>query len=203
MIAGNVATAEGARALVDAGADAVKVGIGPGSICTTRIISGVGVPQITAIYAGGRAGVADAACRSSPTAASATPATSPRRWRPGPHAVMIGGLFAGLAESPGQTIIYKGRSFKTYRGMGSLGAMMAGSSDRYRQDGRHGPDKLVPEGVEGRVPYKGPLAPFVYQLVGGLRAGMGYCGTRNDRGTAHADPLHPGERGVGAGEPSA
>jgi IMP dehydrogenase len=176
VIAGNVATPEGAEALVEAGADAVKVGIGPGSICTTRIISGVGVPQITAIYraAQGLAGqsvpiIADGGIRYSGDITKALAA--------GANCVMIGGLFAGLAESPGQTIIYKGRSFKTYRGMGSLGAMMTGSHDRYRQDG--GGVKLVPEGVEGRVPFKGHLAPFVYQLVGGLRAGMGYCGARN------------------------
>jgi IMP dehydrogenase len=178
VIAGNVATAEGARALVQAGADAVKVGIGPGSICTTRIISGVGVPQITAIaqVAEGVADsgvplVADGGIRYSGDITKALAA--------GAHAVMLGGLFAGLAESPGQLIIYKGRSFKTYRGMGSIGAMMSGSSDRYRQQSNGAGDKLVPEGVEGRVPYKGQLAPFVYQLVGGLRAGMGYCGTRN------------------------
>lgn len=177
IIAGNVATADGARALVEAGADAVKVGIGPGSICTTRVISGVGVPQITAITqaARGVAGsgapiIADGGVRYSGDITKALAA--------GAHSVMIGGLFAGLAESPGQTIIYKGRRFKTYRGMGSLGAMMAGSGDRYRQTNGVGV-KLVPEGVEGRVPYKGELAPFVYQLVGGLRAGMGYCGTRN------------------------
>jgi IMP dehydrogenase len=177
VIAGNVATAEGARALAEAGADAVKVGIGPGSICTTRVISGVGVPQVTAIYqaAQGIAGcgiplIADGGIRYSGDITKALAA--------GAHCVMIGGLFAGLAESPGQTIIYKGRSFKVYRGMGSLGAMVAGSGDRYRQPNGSG-SKLVPEGVEGRVPYKGPLAPFVYQLVGGLRAGMGYCGTRN------------------------
>jgi IMP dehydrogenase len=177
VIAGNVATAEGGKALVDAGADAVKVGIGPGSICTTRVISGVGVPQITAIYQVTRgianAGVpvlADGGIRYSGDMVKALAA--------GAHAVMIGGLFAGLAESPGQTILYKGRTFKTYRGMGSLGALGAGSSDRYRQEGTQ-TGKLVPEGVEGRVPYKGQLAPFVYQLVGGLRAGMGYCGTRN------------------------
>jgi IMP dehydrogenase len=176
VIAGNVGTAEGARALVEAGADAVKVGIGPGSICTTRIISGVGVPQITAIAhaAKGVGGsvpiIADGGIRYSGDIAKALAA--------GAHSVMLGSLLAGLAESPGQTIIYKGRSFKTYRGMGSLGAMVAGSKDRYRQS-EGGRDKLVPEGVEGRVPYKGPLAPFIYQLVGGLRAGMGYCGTRN------------------------
>jgi IMP dehydrogenase len=177
VIAGNVATKEGAKALVKAGADAVKVGIGPGSICTTRIISGVGVPQVSAVHqaAQGCAGtdvsiIADGGIRYSGDITKAIAA--------GAHSVMIGGLFAGLAESPGQTIIYKGRRFKTYRGMGSLGAMMSGSSDRYRQaPGTNA--KLVPEGVEGRVPYKGELAPFVYQLVGGLRAGMGYCGTKN------------------------
>jgi IMP dehydrogenase len=176
VIAGNVATAAGAKALAEAGADAVKVGIGPGSICTTRVISGVGVPQITAVYqaAQGLVGreipiIADGGVRYSGDMTKALAA--------GAYAVMLGGLFAGLAESPGQTIIYKGRSFKTYRGMGSIGAMGAGSSDRYRQEGNG--SKLVPEGVEGRVPYKGNLAPFVYQLVGGLRAGMGYCGTRN------------------------
>jgi IMP dehydrogenase len=180
VIAGNVATAEGARALVQAGADAVKAGIGPGSICTTRIISGVGVPQITAIYnwAHALAGsgvpiIADGGIRYSGDIAKALAA--------GAHSVMLGGLLAGLAESPGQLIIYKGRSFKTYRGMGSIGAMTQGSSDRYRQQPANNAStgKLVPEGVEGRVPYKGALAPFVYQLVGGLRAGMGYCGTRN------------------------
>jgi IMP dehydrogenase len=176
IIAGNIATAEGARALAAAGADAIKAGIGPGSICTTRIISGVGVPQVTAVYhaAQGAAGygvpvIADGGIRYSGDIVKALAA--------GAHSVMIGGLLAGLEESPGQTIIYKGRSFKTYRGMGSLGAMGAGSGDRYRQDGTNG-GKLVPEGVEGRVPYKGALAPFVYQLVGGLRAGMGYCGAR-------------------------
>lgn len=175
VIAGNVATAEGAKALADAGADGIKVGIGPGSICTTRVVSGVGVPQITAIANATRgvAGadipiIADGGIRYSGDITKALAA--------GAHCVMLGGLLAGLAEGPGQTVIYKGRSFKTYRGMGSLGAMGAGSSDRYRQEGSAA--KLVPEGVEGRVPYKGPLAPFVHQLVGGLRAGMGYCGTR-------------------------
>jgi IMP dehydrogenase len=177
VIAGNVATAAGAEALMDAGADAVKVGIGPGSICTTRVISGVGVPQITAIEqaAKGIAGdvpiIADGGIRYSGDIVKALAA--------GAHTVMLGSLLAGLAESPGQHIIYKGRTFKSYRGMGSIGAMMAGSKDRYRQEIGSGRDKLVPEGVEGRVPYKGPLAPFIYQLVGGLRAGMGYCGTRN------------------------
>jgi IMP dehydrogenase len=177
VIAGNIATAAGAKALLDAGADAVKVGIGPGSICTTRVISGVGVPQITAV-ANACAGlkgsgvpvVADGGIRYSGDIVKALAA--------GAHTVMLGSLLAGLAESPGQLIIYKGRSFKIYRGMGSIGAMVAGSSDRYRQPGST-TGKLVPEGVEGRVPYKGNLSPFIYQLTGGLRAGMGYCGTRN------------------------
>jgi IMP dehydrogenase len=181
VIAGNVATAEGARALVDAGADAVKTGIGPGSICTTRIVSGVGVPQLSAIahVAKGLEGtgvplIADGGIRFSGDITKALAA--------GAYSVMIGGLFAGLAESPGQLILYRGRSFKQYRGMGSLGAMMAGSADRYQQGGAGQPapsnGKLVPEGVEGRVPFKGHLAPYVYQLVGGVRAGMGYCGCK-------------------------
>jgi IMP dehydrogenase len=179
VVAGNIATAEGCRDLIAAGADAVKVGIGPGSICTTRIISGVGVPQITAIYEAAQAAadagvplIADGGIRYSGDVTKALAA--------GAHVVMIGGLFAGLAESPGEQILYQGRSFKVYRGMGSLGAMMQGSSERYRQRGaERKPGKLVPEGVEGRVPFKGPLSSFVYQLVGGLRAGMGYCGTQS------------------------
>lgn len=179
VVAGNVATSEGCRDLIRAGADAVKVGIGPGSICTTRVISGVGVPQITAIHNAAKVAkgsditiIADGGIRYSGDITKAIAA--------GAHAVMIGGLFAGLAESPGRTILYQGRTFKQYRGMGSLGAMVKGSSERYRQvdDVEGGTGKLVPEGVEGRVPYKGPLSDFVYQLVGGLRAGMGYCGTR-------------------------
>jgi len=177
IVAGNVATAEGCKALIDAGADAVKVGIGPGSICTTRVVSGVGVPQVTAIYRAAQTAkdsgtpiVADGGIRYSGDLTKAVAA--------GAHVVMIGGLFAGLAESPGQQILYQGRTYKVYRGMGSLGAMVHGSSERYRQAGDKRPDKLVPEGVEGRVAFKGSLGPFVYQLVGGLRAGMGYCGTR-------------------------
>lgn len=177
VVAGNVATAEGCRDLCQAGADAVKVGIGPGSICTTRVISGVGVPQISAIYAAAQAAkefgvyiIADGGIRFSGDVTKAIAA--------GAHAVMIGGLFAGLAESPGRVILFQGRSFKSYRGMGSLGAMVKGSSERYRQSGV-GNGKMVPEGVEGRVPFKGPLSDFVYQLVGGLRAGMGYCGAKN------------------------
>ena len=178
VVAGNIATREGAEALAAAGADVIKVGIGPGSICTTRVVSGVGVPQITAIAAAadvaakaGKTIVADGGIRYSGDITKAVAA--------GASAVMIGGLFAGLAESPGRTILYQGRTFKAYRGMGSLGAMVHGSSERYRQGGTRDAGKLVPEGVEGRVPFKGPLADFVYQLVGGLRAGMGYCGTRN------------------------
>ncbi|HMC65680.1 MAG TPA: IMP dehydrogenase, partial [Gemmataceae bacterium] len=176
VIAGNVATGEGARALVEAGADAIKVGIGPGSICTTRVISGVGVPQITAIYQAAH-GIADEGVPIIADGGIRYSGDITKALAAGASAVMLGGLLAGLAESPGQMIIYKGRSFKTYRGMGSIGAMVSGSSERYRQDG--GRDKVVPEGVEGRVPYKGKLAPFVYQLVGGLKAGMGYCGTRS------------------------
>ena len=178
VVAGNVATREGCADLIRAGADAVKVGIGPGSICTTRVISGVGVPQISAIFdaasAAEEAGIpiiADGGIRYSGDVTKAIVA--------GAHCVMIGGLFAGLAESPGKTILYQGRTFKSYRGMGSLGAMVKGSSERYRQgrEAETGTGKLVPEGVEGRVPFKGPLSDYVYQLVGGLRAGMGYCGT--------------------------
>ena len=172
VVAGNVATAEGAKALMDAGADAVKVGIGPGSICTTRVVSGVGVPQISAVMQvvkvcepEGIPVIADGGIRYSGDITKAIAA--------GARCVMIGSLFAGLDEAPGQMVIYKGRRFKEYRGMGSLGAMVHGSSDRYSQDKK---DKLVPEGVEGRVPYRGKLGEFVYQMVGGLRAGMGYCG---------------------------
>ena len=181
VIAGNVATAEGARDLVAAGADAVKVGIGPGSICTTRIISGVGVPQLTAVTNAlkgvGDSGVpiiADGGIRYSGDITKALAA--------GADCVMLGGLLAGLEESPGELILYQGRTFKRYRGMGSLGAMVKGSSDRYRQghvgSGKEAAKKLVPEGVEGRVPYKGPLNTYLYQLIGGLRAGMGYLGAR-------------------------
>ncbi|HEV2295393.1 MAG TPA: IMP dehydrogenase [Tepidisphaeraceae bacterium] len=178
VIAGNVATADGARDLIDAGADAVKVGIGPGAICTTRIVSGVGVPQVTAIFqacsVANDAGVpviADGGIRHSGDITKAIAS--------GASSVMMGSLFAGLDESPGELVIHQGRRYKTYRGMGSMGAMIAGSSDRYGQAGVRERGKLVPEGVEGRVPYRGPLGDFVYQLVGGLRAGMGYCGTDN------------------------
>ena len=177
VVAGNVATGEGCGDLIKAGADCVKIGIGPGSICTTRVVSGVGVPQITAVMECAAAAaaadvptIADGGIRYSGDLTKALAA--------GAHSVMIGGILAGLAESPGEHILYQGRAFKAYRGMGSLGAMIHGSSERYRQSGDASNGKLVPEGVEGRVPFKGPLGPFVYQLVGGLRAGMGYCGTR-------------------------
>jgi len=176
VIAGNIGTADGARALVDAGADAVKVGIGPGSICTTRIVAGVGVPQISAVANVAEALasanvplIADGGIRYSGDVAKALAA--------GAHAVMIGSLFAGTEESPGDIELYQGRSYKAYRGMGSLGAMQQGSSDRYFQDDEAAnPEKLVPEGVEGRVPYKGGVTPLIQQLMGGLRASMGYLG---------------------------
>ncbi|SHM71246.1 IMP dehydrogenase [Caldanaerovirga acetigignens] len=175
VIAGNVATAEATRDLIKAGADAVKVGMGPGSICTTRVVAGIGVPQITAIYDCAREAqkygvpiIADGGIKYSGDIVKAIAA--------GADSVMIGGLFAGTEESPGEIEIYKGRSFKVYRGMGSLGAMEEGSKDRYFQEDAK---KFVPEGVEGRVPYRGPLSEIVFQLVGGLRAGMGYCGARN------------------------
>jgi IMP dehydrogenase len=177
VIAGNVATSDGAKDLIDAGADAVKVGIGPGAICTTRIVSGVGVPQISAIMnavsVAEKAGVpviADGGIRHSGDITKAIAA--------GASTCMMGSLFAGLHESPGELVIHQGRQYKTYRGMGSLGAMIRGSGDRYGQAGVKKLNKLVPEGVEGLVPYRGALSDFVYQLVGGLKAGMGYCGTR-------------------------
>jgi IMP dehydrogenase len=175
IIAGNIATAAAALALAEAGADAVKVGIGPGSICTTRVVAGVGVPQITAIAevasaleALGIPAVADGGIRYSGDVAKAIAA--------GASSVMMGSMFAGTEEAPGEVILYQGRSYKSYRGMGSLGAMQQGAADRYFQDASTGVDKLVPEGIEGRVPYKGGLAAILFQLCGGLRASMGYCG---------------------------
>ena len=176
VIGGNIATPEAALALVDRGADGVKVGIGPGSICTTRIVAGVGVPQITAVATvadalkdTGVPLIADGGIRFSGDIAKAIAA--------GAHAVMMGGMFAGTDEAPGEVVLYQGRSFKSYRGMGSLGAMTKGSADRYFQDNNSGNiDKFVPEGIEGMVPYKGPLANIVYQMIGGLRSSMGYCG---------------------------
>ena len=175
VIGGNIATGDAAKALVDAGADGVKVGIGPGSICTTRIIAGVGVPQITAIYnvataleGTGIPLIADGGIRYSGDMAKAIAA--------GGYCIMVGGMLAGTEEAPGEVILYQGRSYKAYRGMGSLGAMKKGSSDRYFQDASEGTDKLVPEGIEGRVAYKGPLSAIVHQMVGGLRSSMGYVG---------------------------
>jgi IMP dehydrogenase len=175
VIGGNVATASGAKALVEHGADGVKVGIGPGSICTTRIVAGVGVPQVSAIQdalsgAGDVPVIADGGIRYSGDIAKAIAA--------GASVVMLGSLFAGTEESPGDIELYQGRSYKSYRGMGSIGAMQLGSSDRYFQDaeGEGAAEKLVPEGIEGRVPYKGSLANVILQLMGGLRAAMGYCG---------------------------
>lgn len=173
IIAGNVATGDATRALIEAGASVVKVGIGPGSICTTRVIAGIGVPQITAVYDCATVAreygipiIADGGIKYSGEIAKAVAA--------GAHAVMLGSLFAGTEESPGETEIYQGRRYKVYRGMGSMGAMKQGSKDRYFQDDDK---KLVPEGIEGRVAYKGPIADTIHQMIGGLRAGMGYCGT--------------------------
>ncbi len=175
IIAGNVATAEGTRALIEAGADIVKVGIGPGSICTTRVVAGVGVPQITAVYdcatearKYGKSIIADGGIKYSGDIVKALAA--------GGHAVMLGSLLAGVSESPGETEIFQGRRFKVYRGMGSVAAMEKGSKDRYFQEDNK---KFVPEGIEGRLPYKGPLSDTIYQLVGGIRSGMGYCGTKD------------------------
>jgi IMP dehydrogenase len=176
VIGGNIVTEEAAELLVKAGADGVKVGIGPGSICTTRIVAGVGVPQISAVADVAAAMkkkniplIADGGIRYSGDIAKALVA--------GAHSVMIGGLFAGTEESPGETVLYQGRTYKEYRGMGSLGAMERGGKDRYFQEGRE-TSKLVPEGIEARVPFKGNLSGLIYQMVGGLKAGMGYCGCR-------------------------
>ena len=204
VVVGNIATAEAAaRYLIENGADGVKVGIGPGSICTTRIIAGVGVPQLTAIYDVAcvrprRTGVpviADGGLRYSGDLVKALAA--------GGDCVMIGSMFAGTEEAPGETIIFNGRKFKSYRGMGSIDAMKAGSADRYFQKGCEGNiSKLVPEGIAARVPFKGSLSETVYQLIGGVRSGMGYCGAK-DIETLQAGPVHP-HHGFGhAGEPSA
>jgi IMP dehydrogenase len=178
VIVGNVATAEAARFLADHGADAVKVGIGPGSICTTRIIAGVGVPQLSAIMdvaeelkGTGIPVIADGGIRFTGDIVKAIAA--------GASSVMLGSMFAGVAESPGETVIYQGRKFKTYRGMGSLEAMKKGSKDRYFQDSESDDKKLVPEGISGRVAFKGDLSEVMHQLIGGLRSGMGYCGAGN------------------------
>ena len=178
VVVGNVATAAAAKMLVEAGADGVKVGIGPGSICTTRIIAGVGVPQLNAVYdvasalkGTGVPVIADGGIRYTGDVVKAIAA--------GADCVMAGSMFAGVEESPGETVIFNGRKFKTYRGMGSLEAMQQGSKDRYFQDAEDDIKKLVPEGIAARVPYKGQLAEVIYQIVGGLRAGMGYCGAKN------------------------
>jgi IMP dehydrogenase len=175
VIVGNIATADAAKYLVEAGADAVKVGIGPGSICTTRVIAGVGVPQLTAVNDVAQAlegtgvpVIADGGIRYTGDIVKAIAA--------GADTIMVGSMFAGVEESPGETIIYEGRKFKSYRGMGSLEAMQKGSKDRYFQDAEDDIKKLVPEGISGRVPYKGNLNEVMYQIIGGLRAGMGYCG---------------------------
>ena len=175
VVVGNVATAEAAKALVDAGADAVKVGIGPGSICTTRVIAGVGVPQLSAIMECAEA-IADTEVPVIADGGIRYTGDIVKAFAAGAGTVMIGSMFAGVEESPGETIIYEGRRFKAYRGMGSIEAMQQGSKDRYFQDAEDDIKKLVPEGISGRVPYKGKLAEVVHQLVGGLRAGMGYCG---------------------------
>ena len=190
VIAGNVATADGTKALIDAGADAVKVGIGPGSICTTRIVAGVGVPQLTAIMDAVEAArkqdvpvIADGGIKFSGDMVKALAA--------GADCVMVGALLAGTDEAPGETYLYQGRTYKAYRGMGSVGAMARGSADRYFQQEVKDTLKLVPEGIEGQVPYKGPVDGVLHQLVGGLRAGMGYVGAHEPEGAAGAGPLHP------------
>jgi IMP dehydrogenase len=175
IIAGNVATPEGALALAKAGADAVKVGIGPGSICTTRVVAGVGVPQITAISDCAKA-LAKTDARLIADGGIKYSGDVPKALAAGAHTIMVGSLFAGTDEAPGEVILYQGRSYKVYRGMGSLGAMRAGSRDRYFQADVASEAKMVPEGIEGRVPYRGSLSQSLYQLIGGLRAGMGYCG---------------------------
>jgi len=177
VVAGNVATADATKALIDAGADAIKVGIGPGSICTTRIVAGVGVPQLTAVMAAASAAresgtpvIADGGIRTSGDIAKALAA--------GASTVMVGSLLAGTEEAPGEIFLYQGRSYKSYRGMGSVGAMARGSADRYFQQDIRDHLKLVPEGIEGQVPYKGPARDIIHQLVGGVKAAMGYTGSR-------------------------
>jgi IMP dehydrogenase len=200
VVVGNIATAKAAKDLVDAGVDGVKVGIGPGSICTTRVIAGVGVPQLSAIYevhkalkGSGVPLIADGGLRYSGDIVKAIAA--------GAHSVMAGSLFAGVEESPGETIIYNGRKFKTYRGMGSIEAMQKGSKDRYFQDVEDDIKKLVPEGISARVPYKGTLYEVIYQLIGGLRAGMGYCGAPNISGLHGASFTRITNAGVMEGHP--
>jgi IMP dehydrogenase len=200
IIAGNVATFEGAKALIEVGVDAVKVGVGPGSICTTRVVAGVGVPQLTAIYEASRAGkkagvpvIADGGIRFTGDIVKAIAA--------GADTVMAGSIFAGTDESPGETIIYEGRKFKSYRGMGSVEAMQEGSKDRYFQDVEDDIKKLVPEGIVGRVPYKGSVQEVMYQYVGGLRAGMGYCGAKNIKALQQAKFVRITSAGVAESHP--
>ncbi len=200
VVVGNVGTGEGAKALVKSGADAVKVGIGPGSICTTRIIAGVGVPQLTAVHecakaikGGGVPVIADGGIRFT--------GDIPKAIAAGADSIMAGSLFAGVEESPGETIIFEGRKFKSYRGMGSIEAMREGSKDRYFQDAEDDIKKLVPEGIVGRVPYKGTLAETVYQLVGGLRASMGYCGANNIASLQKATFIRITQNGVRESHP--
>ena len=200
VVVGNIATADAAIALVKAGADAVKVGIGPGSICTTRVIAGVGVPQLTAIVEVAKAlegtGVpliADGGIRFTGDIVKAIAA--------GAATIMAGSLFAGVEESPGETIIYEGRKFKSYRGMGSIEAMQQGSKDRYFQDAEDDIKKLVPEGISGRVPFKGNLAEIMYQIIGGLRAGMGYCGAANVKSLQQAKFIRITSAGVRESHP--
>ncbi len=195
IVVGNVATAEAAKALVEAGADGIKVGIGPGSICTTRIVAGVGVPQLTAIYdvamaikGSGVPVIADGGIRFTGDIVKAIAA--------GASCIMAGSQFAGVEESPGETIIYEGRKFKTYRGMGSVEAMQSGSKDRYFQDVEDDVKKLVPEGIVGRVPYKGTLSEVIHQMVGGLRAGMGYCGAGDIEGLHNASFIQITNAGI-------
>ncbi len=200
IIGGNVATAEGARALVEAGVNAVKVGVGPGSICTTRIVAGVGVPQLSAIITASRgiAGsgipvIGDGGIRFTGDIVKAIAA--------GASTIMAGGLFAGVEEAPGETVLYEGRKFKTYRGMGSLDAMQSGSKDRYFQDAEDDIKKLVPEGIEGRVPYKGLLSEVMIQNIGGLRAGMGYCGAANIKALQQAKMVKISAAGIHESHP--
>ena len=202
VIAGNVATPEGALALIEAGADGMKIGIGPGSICTTRVVAGVGVPQFTAVLESAAAcreagvpAIADGGMRTSGDIVKAIAA--------GADAVMIGSLLAGTDEAPGEVFLYQGRSYKSYRGMGSIGAMARGSADRYFQQDIKDQLKLVPEGVEGMVPYKGPVAQAIHQLVGGLKAGMGYTGSARYCRPPAQLPLPPRHRRWPAREPRA
>jgi IMP dehydrogenase len=200
VVAGNIATAEAAQLLVSAGADAVKVGIGPGSICTTRVIAGVGVPQLSAIYnvskaiqGSGVPVIGDGGLRYSGDFVKGLAA--------GADSMMAGGLFAGVEESPGETILYQGRKFKAYRGMGSVEAMQKGSKDRYFQDMEDDIKKLVPEGIAARVPFKGSLYEVLYQLLGGIRAGMGYCGAQNIKALQQAKFTRISNAGVQESHP--